>query len=153
MQALMIVGQVVGLAMSFAGQRQSARQEERVADYNQEVAGADVAAEQRALADEEERLKREKVARLSSQQQAAALSGVVPEEGSPLLAMEETIFNVERDLQTMRRESGVRQAQIQNQANIGSYQASTRAAAKRTEAGSSLLQGSLTLGKSLGKFG
>ncbi|MCB1588492.1 MAG: hypothetical protein KDI56_06285, partial [Xanthomonadales bacterium] len=110
-------------------------------------------AEQRALADEEERLKREKVARLSSQQQAAALSGVVPEEGSPLLAMEETIFNVERDLQTMRRESGVRQAQIQNQANIGSYQASTRAAAKRTEAGSSLLQGSLTLGKSLGKFG
>lgn len=133
----------IGTVASFAGQRQAARATQQVAEYNAQVAANEAVLLQRAKTAQEANL-RQRAERLRATQRVATAASGIQMSGSPMEAMKDTYFSLEKDVAMLQYASSVEQMAKQAEVDLTRIQGRARAQAQNTNAYSSLLGGFVT---------
>jgi hypothetical protein len=137
--ALSAIGTVVG----FAGQQKAARAAEEAAEYNARIAAEEAVLLQRAKTAQEANL-RERAKRLASTQRVATAASGIEMSGSPLQAMADTYFSLEKDVAMLQYASTIEQTAKQAEIDLTRLQGRAGASAQRINAYSSLLGGAVS---------
>ena len=147
-EIFMAIG-AVGSLVQAVGSLSGGAQEQSFADHNAAILEQEAQAAEEAAAFEE-RLHRENVRRhIASQRAAAGASGLVVNEGSPLLAQEESAAEGELDALAIRRSGSVAAARSRGQASLERLRGRQARRSSFFEAGGTLLTGVGRLGRML----
>lgn len=131
---------LAGTGVAVAGTIQSGRAQAKMAEYNAQVAKREAqVAEQNAAY--EEAMHRKEGARLMATQRARYAKSGVTSSGSPLLVMEDTAAEIERDALAIRYGGNVAAANARSSATLSRLTGSQAKTASYYSAGSSLLTG------------
>lgn len=133
-------GAALGGVMGYKGNMAQARQAQQVAEYNARVAENEAILAARVKVDEEANLRRQSDRLVATQRVATAASGIEMS-GSPLQALADTYFNTEMDALRIQYASDIEQTRKQSEATLARLEGKSRAAAARSEAFGSLIQG------------
>jgi hypothetical protein len=133
----------IGTVTSFLGQQKAARAAEAVSEYNAKVAAEEAVLLQRAKTAQEENLRRRAERLLSTQRVATAASGIEMS-GSPMQAMADTYFSLEKDVAMLQYASTIEQTAKQAEIDLTRLQGRAGASAQRINAYSSLLGGAVS---------
>lgn len=128
----------LGSIMSFKGQRAAAKSAAQAAEYNAQVAENEAVLLQRKKLDEEKNVRNSAQRLIASQNVATAVSGIEMS-GSPLQAIADSYYALERDVVNIRYASDIEQIQKQSEARLTRVQGQARKAAVNTQAYASLL--------------
>lgn len=129
-------------ALGAVGKFMQGQQQAAAAEYNAELLERQALYEEQASAAEANRLRRRGRRILGAQRAAYGASGVLSNEGSPLLVMENTAEEIEMDAQRTLFSGDVRAAGSRGKAKLSRWDAKRRR-------GSALLGAGTYLGKSL----
>lgn len=133
-------GAALGGVMSYKGSMAQARQQQQIAEYNAKLAENEAIIAARAKVDEEERLRKQSERLAGTQRVTTAASGIEMS-GSPLQALADTYFSMEKDALRIQYASDIEQTQKQSEATMARLEGKARSAASRSQAYSSLIQG------------
>ena len=151
---------VLSVAVNVGGAIYSADQQRKAADYNaykedeaadyanQSAANAEISAKNKAEYDE--KIHRESVRRILSQQRALYGDSGLSMEGSPLLVMEDSMKQGELDALAIRHGGNINVARVSSSGNLLRMQGQNAQTAGYINAGSTLLAGA---GKAAGAYG
>lgn len=142
-------GAALGGVMGYKGNMAQARQAQQVAEYNARVAENEAILAARVKVDEEANLRRQSDRLVATQRVATAASGIEMS-GSPLQALADTYFNTEMDALRIQYASDIEQTRKQSEATLARLEGKSRAAAARSEAFGSLIQGGTRVATLLG---
>jgi len=132
---------LIGAGVSAAGQIQTGKFQERMTEYNAQLA-AQEAETIKAASEYEQRAARVEGRKLKARQFVQfAKGGVVPTTGTPLLVREETAGDIERDVRMMGYAYGIQRARALSEGRIQKMTGKGMSRAARWQAGSSLLTG------------
>lgn len=126
--------------LGFKGSMAAARTAQQTAEYNAKVAENEAILLQRAKTREEANLRKASERFAATQTVATAASGIQMS-GNPLQALADTYFNTELDALNIRYASEIEQTRAEATATLARAEGSARAAAYRTQAYGSLLEG------------
>ena len=124
--------------MGFKGNMAAARQAQQVADYNAQVQENELILTQRARREQEAVLRTEAHRLMGTQRVATAASGIQMS-GSPMQALADTYFSMERDAQRVQYASSVEAAQSTASAAMSRLNGQAQAAAFQTASLGSIL--------------
>lgn len=133
----------IGTVTSFLGQQKAARAAEAVSEYNAKVAAEEAVLLQRAKTAQEENLRR-RAERLRSTQRVATAASGIEMSGSPMQAMADTYFSLEKDVAMLQYASTIEQTAKQAEIDLTRLQGRAGASAQRINAYSSLLGGAVS---------
>lgn len=127
-------------AVSVIGAIRSAQADTQAATYNQQVAQRNVVIADQQGEAQELQLRRDQNRRLGQIRANIGASGVALE-GSPLDILEESTYEAEMDVQTLRYNTAIRRMGYADQAALYSAEASNAKSGGYLRAGSALLSG------------
>jgi hypothetical protein len=133
----------IGTVTSFLGQQKAARAAEAVSEYNAKVAAEEAVLLQRAKTAQEANLRR-RAERLRSTQRVATAASGIEMSGSPMQAMADTYFSLEKDVAMLQYASTIEQTAKQAEIDLTRLQSRAGASAQRINAYSSLLGGAVS---------
>jgi len=133
----------IGTVTSFLGQQKAARAAEAVSEYNAKVAAEEAVLLQRARTAQEANLRR-RAERLRSTQRVATAASGIEMSGSPMQAMADTYFSLEKDVAMLQYASTIEQTAKQAEIDLTRLQGRAGASAQRINAYSSLLGGAVS---------
>jgi len=137
-QAVMVGAQVLSGVMGFKGNRAAAKAAEQAAEYNAQIEENEAVLLARARRDQEQNVRADARRLIGAQRAATAKSGVQMS-GSPLQALADTYFNVERDAQRIQYAASVDAANQEAAAAMARANGAASSAAYKTAALQSLL--------------
>lgn len=132
--------QAAGAVLSFKGQKAAAKSAAQVAEYNAKVAENEAVLLARAKRRNEEELRMQGRQLIGSQRVATAAAGVEMS-GSPLEAISDAYFGIEKDAARIQYASDIEQLQKQTEAALIMAQGRANASAMQVQAYASLLGG------------
>ena len=135
---IMAAATVAQSVMGFKGNRQAARQAQRVAEYNAQVQENEAILLRRARRDQEVSL-RQQSDRLQSVQRVSTAKSGIQMSGSPLQALADTYFNTERDAQRIQYAASLEATRAESSAAMTRIAGKAQAASYNTAAIGSLL--------------
>mgnify|MGYP006908221745 CR=1 FL=1 len=138
--AVIAGAQAAGAVLSFKGQKAAAKSAMQVADYNAKVAENEAILLARAKRRQEEESRMQARQLMGAQRVATAASGVLMS-GSPLEAMADAYFGVEKDAARIRYASDIEQLQKEKEAALIRAQGRANESAMQVQAYASLLGG------------
>lgn len=124
--------------MGFKGNRAAARQAQLVADYNAQVQENELVLTQRARREQEAVLRGE-AHRLMGTQRVMTAASAIQISGSPMQALADTYFSMERDAQRVQYASSVEAAQSTASAAMSRLNGQSQAASFQTASLGSIL--------------
>jgi hypothetical protein len=133
----------IGTVTSFLGQQKASRAAEAVSEYNAKVAAEEAVLLQRAKTAQEANLRR-RAERLRSTQRVATAASGIEMSGSPMQAMADTYFSLEKDVAMLQYASTIEQTAKQAEIDLTRLQGRAGASAQRINAYSSLLGGAVS---------
>jgi len=136
-------GQLLGGVMGFKGSRAAAKAQRQIDNYNIEVAKNEQILNERARRDQESNLRNQANRLVSSQIAATAASGIQLS-GSPLRAMADTYYSLEKDVARVQYASEIEQTQTKAQIELIGMEGRARRSASNYQAYASLLGGATT---------
>jgi hypothetical protein len=135
---IMAAASVAQGVMGFKGNRAAAKQAQQVAEYNAQVQENELILTQRARREQEAVLRSEAHRLMGTQRVMTAASGIqMP--GSPMQALADTYFSMERDAQRVQYASSVEAAQSTAAAAMSRLNGQAQAAAFRAASLGSIL--------------
>lgn len=143
--AVIAGGQAAGAVLSFKGQRAAAKSAEQVAEYNAQVAENEAVILQRQKTSQEADLREQGKRLIASQRVATAGSGIIMS-GSPLEAMADAYFGLEKDAARIQYASDIEQLDKESEATLTRVQGRAQSSAMKTQAYASLLGGTVSAG-------
>lgn len=135
---IMAAASVAQGVMGFKGNRAAAKQAQRVAEYNAQVQENELVLTERARREQEAVLRSEAHRLIGRQRVATAASGIQMS-GSPMQALADTYFSMERDAQRVQYASSVEAAQKTAAAAMTRLNGQAQAASFQTAAMGSIL--------------
>lgn len=138
--AIIAGAQGAGAILSFKGQKAAAKSAQQVAEYNAKVAENEAIIMARKKTSQEADLRRQGRKLISSQRVATAASGIVMS-GSPLEAMADAYFGIERDAARIQYASDIEQLQKESEIALTLAEGRARRQAGNVQAYASLLGG------------
>ena len=123
----------LGSIMSFKGQRAAAKSAAQVAEYNAQLAENEAVLLQRKKLDEEKNVRNSAQRLIASQNVATAASGIAMS-GSPLQALADSYYALERDVVNIRYASDIEQIQKDSEERLTRVQRQARRTALNTQA-------------------
>lgn len=136
-----VVAATATAGVSAYGQYQTGRFQERMTQYNAQLA-AQEAETIKAASEYEQRAARVEGRKLKARQFVQfAKGGVVPTTGTPLLVREETTGDIEKDVRLMGYAYGIQRARALSESQLQKMSGKGMSRAARWQAGSSLLTG------------
>jgi len=133
-------GQLAGGFAGFKGARAAAKAQRQIDNYNIEVAKNEQILNERARRDQEASLRNQASRLIASQRTATAASGIQMS-GSPLRAMADTYYSVEKDAARIQYASEIEQTQTKAQIELIGMEGRARQTAANYQAYASLLGG------------
>ena len=134
------VATTASTVLGFKGNQASARAARQTAEYNAQLAENEAVLLRRSKVQQEAGLRRQSDYFASTQRVAIAKSGIEAS-GSPMLALANTYFNTEEDAMRIRYAGDIEAMSKEAEAAMSRATGRARAAAFRTAAFQSLLQG------------
>ena len=136
-------GQLAGGFAGFKGARAAAKAQRQIDNYNIEVVKNEQILNERARRDQESNLRNQANRLVSSQIAATAASGIQLS-GSPLRAMADTYYSLEKDVARVQYASEIEQTQTKAQIELIGMEGRARRSASNYQSYASLLGGATT---------
>ena len=130
----------LGGLLGYKGNQAAARAAERTAEFNATLAENEAVLLERAKVDEE-RAARRNASRLIAQATTATAASGIEMSGSPMLALADSYFQLEKDALRIQYASDIEQTQKQSQADLTRAEGRGRAAGYKMASYQSLLSG------------
>lgn len=131
---------VLGGVLGFKGNQAAARAAERTAEVNAQIAENEAVLLERARVDEQ-RAARRNASRLIAQATTATAASGIEMSGSPMLALADSYFQLEKDALRIQYASDIEQTQKQSQADLTRAEGRGKSAGYKMASYQSLLSG------------